>query len=64
MNEHACSEEDVLCKPEAAGIAHLPTSGGTFSLRRALYFTKPGAPPLGGIDRRALTGAHQTYQRR
>jgi len=46
MNEHACSEEDVLCKPEIAGIAHLPTSGGTFSLRRALYFTKPGAPLL------------------
>lgn len=46
MNEHACSEEDVLCEPEAAGIAHLPTSAGTFSLRRAHYFTKTKKPLL------------------
>lgn len=52
MNEHACSEEDVLCEPEVAGIAHLPvsagtpTSAGTFSLRRAHYFTKTRKPLL------------------
>ena len=46
MNGHACSKKEILCEPEAAGIAHLPTSAGTFSFRRAHYLTKTGKPLL------------------
>ena len=46
MNDHACSEEEVLREPEVARSAHLSASAGTFSLRRAHYLTKTGKPLL------------------
>ncbi|OGT07982.1 MAG: hypothetical protein A3J49_14395 [Gallionellales bacterium RIFCSPHIGHO2_02_FULL_57_16] len=58
MNGHACSKKEILCEPEAAGIAHLPTSAGTFSFRRAHYLTKTGMPlaaePLTAEQQQAL----------
>lgn len=58
MNGYDCSEEDVLLDtygPEAAGIEHLSASAGTFSLRRAHYFTGTGEPLLSAEQQLVLT---------
>lgn len=59
MNGHACSKKEILCEPEAAGIAHLSTSAGIFSFRRAHYLAKTGMPlsaaePLTAEQQQAL----------
>lgn len=51
MNEYAFPEEVVLNEPQKAGIGqsgtgHLPASAGSFSLRRAHYFTRTRRQPL------------------
>ena len=56
MNKYAGPEENVPCEPETDRIAHLPTPVGTFSLRRAHYFTKTGMPLL---NKEQLTAEQQ-----
>ncbi len=46
MNMYADPEKGILREAEAARTAHLSAQGGTFSLRRAHYFTKTGKPLL------------------
>jgi DNA-directed RNA polymerase sigma subunit (sigma70/sigma32) len=47
--------EEREIEPNPAGIAHTSTTAGTFSLRRAYYFTKTGKLLLSTEQQRVLT---------
>jgi len=54
MNSYAGPEKGVLRGAETDRIAHSPAQAGTFSLRRAHYFTKPQKPLLTVEQQQAL----------
>lgn len=47
--------ENYGVEPEFVGGGHVPTSAGTFSLRRAHYLSETGEPLLSAEQHRALT---------
>jgi DNA-directed RNA polymerase sigma subunit (sigma70/sigma32) len=47
--------EDDATDPELRGKAYAPTSGGSFSLRRAYYFSKTGKMLLSEEQQRTIT---------
>lgn len=54
MNSYAGPEKGVLREAETDRTAHSPAQTGTFSLRRAHYFTKPVKPLLTVEQQQAL----------
>lgn len=52
MNAHAYSKEGFFNEPQAGG--NLPSPAGSFSARRAHYFTQAQKPPLTEVQQHSL----------
>jgi hypothetical protein len=58
MTERNLTRKDLEVVPNPVENSHVPTSAGTFSIRRARYFTEAKEPLLTAEQQRALVVTH------